>query len=514
MRKPRQLSGGQKQRVAIARALAGDPDLLVADEPVSALDVSVQAAIINLLMEIQAKRDATLVFISHDLSVVRYLADHVAVMYLGKIVEFGSVDDVFSPPYHPYTEALLSAVPVADPDVQQKRIILEGSMPSVTEIPAGCPFSTRCPRKVGAICETTPPPEQQTATGHRIACHIPLTELSGVEPVIPRRRRSSARPQLVTDCRPNAAPSSSIPTRASTMPSPSCWRWPRPSSSCSASTTVLGNVSLALATDNAGGFASWLGGRTSPSSSRADRPLAGPADRRRAQPWQQRSRRRHAAAADHGAGGGPCRRLADRHRDAPPAGHGDGRRAGAAHQPRQGDGDGAPHRAAPRRRRRHGRRLRHRQLPRRRRVQFLRRRRGRPPGDGERLPADAGAARPDPSGAGDAARLAALAGIAAPIGPAVAAMLRYYSDAALPFGLAGGALHDACVIAWLLQPGLFTGRPAHVRVETGAARIGVTVEDRRPVAAAAPNCRVLERLDADGFFALLTERLARLSAAP
>ena len=109
------------------------------------------------------------------------------------------------------------------------------------------------------------------------------------------------------------------------------------------------------------------------------------------------------------------------------------------------------------------------------------------------------------------ARLAALTAVAAPIGPAVAAMLRYYSDAALPFGLAGGALHDACVIAYLLQPNLFTGRPAQVTVETAGARIGVTVEDRRPVAAAAPNCLVLERLDADGFFALLTERLARLA---
>ncbi len=183
-RKPRQLSGGQKQRVAIARALAGDPDLVIADEPVSALDVSVQAAIINLLIELQASRQTTMVFISHDLSVVRYLADFVAVMYLGKIVEYGSADDVFAPPYHPYTEALLSAAPIPDPDMQQKRIVLEGAVPSVTNVPAGCPFSTRCPRKVGTICETTPPPEQLTDTGHRIACHIPLAELRAVEPVI------------------------------------------------------------------------------------------------------------------------------------------------------------------------------------------------------------------------------------------------------------------------------------------------------------------------------------------
>jgi peptide/nickel transport system ATP-binding protein len=186
VRKPRQLSGGQKQRVAIARALAGDPDLVVADEPVSALDVSVQAAIINLLIELQATRDATLIFISHDLSVVRYLADRVAVMYLGKIVEFGEVEDVFQPPYHPYTESLLSAVPIPDPDLKQKRIILEGSLPSVRNVPAGCPFATRCPRKVGPICDTTPPPEHRTATGHRIACHIPFEELKRVDPVISR----------------------------------------------------------------------------------------------------------------------------------------------------------------------------------------------------------------------------------------------------------------------------------------------------------------------------------------
>jgi peptide/nickel transport system ATP-binding protein len=176
-RKPHQLSGGQRQRVAIARALAGDPDVIVADEPVSALDVSVQAAIVNLLSELQADRGATLVFISHDLSVVRYLADHVAVMYLGKVVEYGPVDEVFSPPYHPYTEALLSAVPVPDPERQHARILLEGPLPSASERPAGCPFSTRCPRKVGPICDDTPPPEQILERGHRVACHIPAEEL-------------------------------------------------------------------------------------------------------------------------------------------------------------------------------------------------------------------------------------------------------------------------------------------------------------------------------------------------
>jgi len=183
-RKPRQLSGGQKQRVAIARALAGDPDIIVADEPVSALDVSVQAAIINLLMELQSQQQATLIFISHDLSVVRYLADRVAVMYLGRIVEFGTVEEIFEPPYHPYTEALLSAVPIADPDRQQKRILLEGAMPSPRDIPVGCPFATRCPRKIGSICDTTPPPEQTTNTGHRILCHIPMAQLREVEPIL------------------------------------------------------------------------------------------------------------------------------------------------------------------------------------------------------------------------------------------------------------------------------------------------------------------------------------------
>jgi peptide/nickel transport system ATP-binding protein len=177
-RRPHQLSGGEKQRVAIARALAGDPDVIVADEPVSALDVSVQAAIINLLNEIQSARGATLIFISHDLAVVRYLADHVAVMYLGTVAEFGPVERVFAPPYHPYTEALLSAVPVPDPDVAAARILLEGAVPRAGEVPRGCPFATRCPRKIGAICDDVPPPIQQLDVEHRIACHIPAKELA------------------------------------------------------------------------------------------------------------------------------------------------------------------------------------------------------------------------------------------------------------------------------------------------------------------------------------------------
>jgi len=182
-RRPRQLSGGQKQRIGIARAFAGNPAVVVADEPVSALDVSVQAAVTSLLMDIQREFDTTLLFISHDLGVVRYLADRVVVMYLGHIVEQGTTEEVFSPPYHPYTEALLAAVPVADPEVEKKQIILEGSPPSVINPPTGCPFHTRCPRKLGEICETQVPPTQRTPQGHAIFCHIPLDELREFEPV-------------------------------------------------------------------------------------------------------------------------------------------------------------------------------------------------------------------------------------------------------------------------------------------------------------------------------------------
>ena len=182
-RRPRQLSGGQKQRVGIARAFAGNPRMVVADEPVSALDVSVAAAVTGLLMDIQRSYRTTLLFISHDLSLVRYLADRVVVMYLGHIVEQGTTDEVFAPPYHPYTEALLSAVPIADTSIEKQRIILEGSLPSVLNPPKGCPFNTRCHRKVGRVCETDVPPVQEDAPAHLIACHIPLEELRAVPPV-------------------------------------------------------------------------------------------------------------------------------------------------------------------------------------------------------------------------------------------------------------------------------------------------------------------------------------------
>lgn len=181
-RLPHQLSGGERQRAGIARALAGRPGLILCDEPVSSLDVSVQAALLNLLLDVQRDFGMTMIFVAHDLSVVRYLCDEVAVMYLGQIVEIGLTEAIFAPPYHPYTEALLSAVPVPDPNATQHRIRLEGPVPSAIDPPAGCRFHTRCPRRVllpdsGAICEQEEPPWQDDGLGHRIFCHIPLEVL-------------------------------------------------------------------------------------------------------------------------------------------------------------------------------------------------------------------------------------------------------------------------------------------------------------------------------------------------
>jgi peptide/nickel transport system ATP-binding protein len=188
-RLPRQLSGGEKQRVGIARALAGRPDLVLCDEPVSALDVSVQAAVLNLLLEIQADLGTTMIFIAHDLSVVRFFSDLIAVMYLGKFMEIGAAEAIYAPPYHPYTESLLAAVPVPDPSVQQEHIRLEGDVPSPLNPPSGCPFHTRCPRREmapdgGKICEMETPPWRDAGEGHRIFCHIPLEKLAQIEPVI------------------------------------------------------------------------------------------------------------------------------------------------------------------------------------------------------------------------------------------------------------------------------------------------------------------------------------------
>jgi peptide/nickel transport system ATP-binding protein len=175
--RPSQLSGGLKQRVAIARAYAGNPSVLVCDEPTSALDVSVQAAILNLLGDLQGTSRVSYLFISHDLGVVRYLSDRIAVLYLGKLMEHGEAEAVFAGPHHPYTEALLSAVPSLE-GTPGERIVLTGEIPSPANPPSGCVFHTRCPRRLASgVCESQEPPLAEVAPGHFMACHIPLADL-------------------------------------------------------------------------------------------------------------------------------------------------------------------------------------------------------------------------------------------------------------------------------------------------------------------------------------------------
>ena len=169
-RYPHQFSGGQKQRISIARALISRPSFVVADEPVSALDVSIQAQVLNVLMQLQQEMELSLIFISHDLNVVRHISNNVGVMYLGYIVEKGDTRSIYTNPLHPYTQALLSAVPSHDPLKKKKRLMLEGDVPSPANPPSGCPFHTRCPRMT-EICKASMPPSRVVKENHEVACH-------------------------------------------------------------------------------------------------------------------------------------------------------------------------------------------------------------------------------------------------------------------------------------------------------------------------------------------------------
>lgn len=170
-RYPHEFSGGQKQRIGIARALTVRPKLIIADEPISALDVSIQAQVLNLLHDLQKKFDLTYLFISHDLSVVEMISDRIAVMYLGYMVETAPKETLYQNPAHPYTQALLSAVPIPDPTHQKDRIILEGDIPSTINLPAGCPFATRC-KMCKPECKTTKPVQKEIEPGHFVSCHL------------------------------------------------------------------------------------------------------------------------------------------------------------------------------------------------------------------------------------------------------------------------------------------------------------------------------------------------------
>jgi peptide/nickel transport system ATP-binding protein len=178
-RKTTRLSGGEKQRIAVARAFITNPKLIVCDEPTSALDVSVQASVLNLLNELQEQSQNSYIFISHDLNVINYISDHILVMYLGRVCEYGLRDEVVQPPYHPYTESLLSSVPEVDPEKHRTPIRLEGSPPNPSEKIPGCPFASRCHKKIEGLCDTTPPPKKKLSETHYLFCHLDEKDLKG-----------------------------------------------------------------------------------------------------------------------------------------------------------------------------------------------------------------------------------------------------------------------------------------------------------------------------------------------